>query len=139
MGIETTGARELSADLARASAEAAPKLRAVMERGANNIKRTIQDDLRGSNHFSQVAETVSYDVVEGNLGFAIEIGPDKDRRISGGRPGPLAGIAFENSPSGYFGGSRGGATVRDPQGALDDEQPNLDRYLSEFARGVLDG
>ena len=89
--------------------------RAVVSRGALNIKAQMRAEMSESPHFKGVARAIAYDVHESPLGFEAEIGPSSDT----GSPGNLANIA-------YFGTSKGGgATVPDPQGALDREEPNF--------------
>ena len=99
----------------------------VIERGANNIKRQLRDEMGQSRHFKQVAQAISYDMRSGGAfggGFVeAEIGPTK------GSPGSLANIA-------YFGTSRGGGTVADPRGALEAEMPNLEKFLGDFAEDI---
>lgn len=99
----------------------------VVSRGALNIRRQLQREMRGSRHFSPVARAISYDLRSvGAFGGGVveaEIGPER------GSPGSLANIA-------YFGTSRGGGTVPDPRGALDAEAP---RYLRALADLVGEG
>lgn len=103
---------------------ATPKrVEAVTHRGANNIKRQQQAEMRASKHFGAVAGAISYDLRTGG-GFGggfveAEIGPTK------GAPGSLANIA-------YFGGSRGGGTVPDPSVALEAEEPKFNRALEDL-------
>jgi hypothetical protein len=55
-----------------------------------------------------------------------EIGPHSGP----GQPGAIANV-------GYFGTSRGGGTVPDPQGALDAEAPRLESAIGDLLGGIL--
>lgn len=117
--------RQFSADLRALSNSYRTDARRVMERGANNIKRQLRRDAELSAHFSQIARAINYDVIDNSDSIEIEVGPTK------GSPGSLANIA-------YFGGSRGGGTVADPEVALMDEAPNLERHLADLlVEGML--
>jgi hypothetical protein len=98
--------------------------RGVIAKGAVNIKNRLREQMSASRHFAPVARAISYDLREvGAFGGGIieaEIGPET------GAPGSLANIA-------YFGTSRGGGTVPDPQGALDAEAPAVERWLGDLA------
>ena len=82
-------------------------------------------------YFRQIASTVNYDITThqfaGDASVDAEIGYDK----SAGPAAALAGIAI-------FGTSRpGGATVRNPMEALNDEAPKLDAQLGAIGDGIL--
>lgn len=107
-------ARAFTAKANRAKSDVEP----VMFRAGMNMKRQQQAEFRASRHFSPVASAVTFDVTSGPGYVETEVGPVK------GSPGSLANIAI-------FGGSRGGGTVADPQGSLDNELPNAMRYLRD--------
>lgn len=102
---------------------------AVVKRGAMNIKKQMNAELAASTHFSGIAGSVTYDIREGSAfggGFVeAEIGPDHNRK-----GGALANVA-------YFGTSRGGGTVADPQQALDAEAPRFEAALLKIMGDVL--
>lgn len=100
------------------------EVEAVVEKGALNIKNQLQDEMRGYGRIGgAVAPTISYDI-SGSSAFGggaieAEIGPEK------GGAGSLANIA-------YFGTSKGGGGVPDPQGAVDAEEPKFIKALSDL-------
>lgn len=98
--------------------------RAVVERGANNIKRGIRAQASGSRHFGQIAAAVRYDLRGSGDTIEAEIGYDK------GSPGSLANIAV-------FGTSRGGGTVADPVLALEAEVPRFEQALLDLVEKSL--
>jgi hypothetical protein len=122
---------QLTADLVKAAPLAVLKVEPAVRKGAQNIKKAMQADARKSQHFKQIARTVTYDVNVGQFGgdasIDAEIGYDK----SAGSVAALAGIAI-------FGTSKpGGGTVRNPVEALNDEAPNLEAALGAIGDGIL--
>lgn len=107
-------ARAFEAKANRAKADVEP----VMFKAGMNMKRQQAAEMRASRHFAPVASAISFDVTSGAGFVEVEVGPVK------GSPGSLANIAI-------FGTSRGGGTVADPQGSLDNETPNAMRYLRD--------
>lgn len=121
----------LAADLAAAPALVKRDVRAVVSKGALNIKNQLRDEMRESPSFKGVGGAISYDLREaGGFGADVieaEVGPTTEA----GSPGNLANIA-------YFGTSRGGgATVPDPQGALDAEGPRFVAALEALIAKAL--
>ena len=117
--------RTLAADMTKVDARMLRHLVPVVRRGAVNIKEAMRADLHKSSNagFRHVASTVTFD--ETDDGFGAEIGPTKPA-------GALANIA-------YFGSYKGGGTVRDPTGAMNDEEPNFVRELENVAEGLVWG
>lgn len=113
--------RSLAVDMQRAAAKMPAEVKAVVAKGAVEIKKDLTDKLRDSRHFKGFAR-VSYDLIDG--GFGAEIGPEKN--------GPGAGANLA-----YFGTSRGGGTVEDPIEALNREAPALQRHLEDLAERIL--
>ena len=111
--------RRYATNLGRLGLEAAGEADKILKRGAQNIKTGLQENLRESKHFRQVAASISYDQIGGMRALGYEVGPDKDRHA-----GPLANIAF-------FGTSRGGGTV-DFEGPLREEEPRLVSHLQDL-------
>lgn len=123
MTIDSSGLRRFEFDLRRASAVVRMGVPAVVSRGALNIKNQMAEEMRSSRHFKGAASSISYDLT--HAGTGADIGPDKG---SGG--GALGNIA-------YFGTSRGGGTVPDPQGALEAEVPNFETALGRLGEAAL--
>lgn len=113
--IDASEMTDLAADLSRSGVVAVVKVRPIMSKGALNVKNRMQQDARGSRHFSQIGRTIGYDLIDSVDGIEAEIGPTS----------PLAGIA-------YFGSSKpGGGTVPDPLLALEEEAPRFVQNLAE--------
>lgn len=121
--------RTLALDLAEGATAAYSELRAVLKKGAGNIKDQLVAEARGSYWFSfgnKFPSSIDYDIIEGGSTVTAEIGPNKSRRSAAS----LGNIA-------YFGTSRGGGTVPDPQGALDAEAPNIVEWLGKVGAEVI--
>ena len=127
MGVDadTSELRQFATDLGNAPAEVALEVREIVQRGALSIKRQLITEMGASRSFKGVASSMSYETTIDADGIEALIGPDKDK---GG--GALANIA-------YFGGSRGGGTVPDPQGALDAEAPIVERFIADVLEKVV--
>ena len=124
MAVDASELRALIADLREAPNLVRREARAVISKGALNIKNQMRDEVARSRHF-RFAHTVSYDLKVGGDTIEAEIGPET------GGVGSLAGFA-------YFGGvNGGGGTVPDPQGALVAEAPNVEKYLDALVAKVL--
>lgn len=123
--LESSGFAEAIEAFAAAESAVESQARAVVERGAVNIKKQLQRELGGSRHFKGIARDVSYDIrTAGAFGGGVieaEIGPESGP----GRAGNLANVA-------YFGTSRGGGTVPDPSLALAAEVPKFERELARL-------
>lgn len=110
--------------------------RAVVQKGALNVKNDFNDSFRESSSFKGVAGSVNYDTKFTPSGVAAEIGPDKDRYPGIPGPGrtrpaaPIANIAV-------FGGARGGGTVPDPMKHLDTEAPKIEAAMSALLGKAL--
>lgn len=123
--VDTSELRALAADLGRAPDKVQQGIRPVLAKGALNIKTEMQMDLASSTHFRGITFSVSYDTKVDAGGVEAEIGPDKGRA-----GGALANIA-------YFGTSRGGGTVPDPQVALAAEAPRFEQALADLLGDLL--
>jgi hypothetical protein len=126
LAFEVAGLRELTADLHAAPARVAVGVRKVTSKGALNIKGQLRTEMGSSRSFKGITSTIAYDLIDDNDGITAEIGPSAEP----GSPGNLANIA-------YFGGSRGGGTVPDPQLALDAEEPNFLAALEALTEEVI--
>ena len=124
MAVDASELRALIADLREAPQLVRREARAVISKGALNIKNQMRDEVAKSRHF-RFAHTVTYDLKVAGDTIEAEIGPET------GGVGSLAGFA-------YFGGvNGGGGTVPDPQGALDAEAPNVEKYLDALVTKAL--
>ena len=121
MKINTSEIRALSAEFGRLPPKVEREARAVVKRGAVNIKADLRRQMRKSRWFKGFAN-INFDLDADGLGA--EIGPDKPGRGSG------ANIA-------YFGTSRGGGSVEDPAEALNREAANFEEHLAAIIDKVL--
>jgi len=129
VSVDASDLDGLARDLRKIPALMVPKMRGVVAKSALNTKNIMRKDAQGSQHFKQLAPTISYDLkVHGFGGDGVieaEIGP------SGGGAASLAGIA-------YFGTSRpGGGTVRNPEDAMLEEAPNFYEFAFRATEGLL--
>lgn len=119
---------ELVLDLGAAPAITRTRLRSVMRRGAKNINRQLAREMGRSRHFKGAAGAFAhYDEYDDGDTLTYEMGPAKGK-WSGGNLGNIA----------YFGTSRGGGTVPDPEGALRAEAPAVIGWIEGIAEGILD-
>jgi hypothetical protein len=131
--IDDSGLRAFEVDLREAGSGISAKVTPVVHRGAGNVQRQLNAEMRASTHFKGVLKDgrIDYDLTRtateaGGGIIEAEIGP----RSGPGRSGALANIA-------YFGGSRGGGTVPDPAGALEAEAPRFEKALADVLEQVL--
>jgi len=122
--IDTSEFRAAAAAMGEGLSRLPREVRAVVSKGALNMKTAMNADFRKSRHFKGIAGAVSYDMAGNAYYSEAQIGPEK------GAPGSLANIA-------YFGTSRGGGTVTDPQVRLDDEAPRFEQALAEVAEKAV--
>jgi hypothetical protein len=135
LSADTSDLDALASDFRKIPAEMVPKVKGVVAKSALNTKEIMQADVRRSTHFKGkkkpgLDRSIDYDLKV--LGFGgdgvieAEIGPNKHRN-----PGAsLANIA-------YFGTSRGGGTVRNPEDAMLDEAPNFYEFAFKATEGLL--
>lgn len=127
MSADVSQLRTLVRDLDAVPPKVTKGVPAVVKKGANNVKKTMQSDFSRSRSFGMIARTVTFDTSADMGGIGAEIGPDKSR----GGGASLAHIA-------YWGGANGGGgTVRDPARALEDEGDKFEQALSKLLDGVL--
>ncbi|HZL05136.1 MAG TPA: hypothetical protein VFE45_06920 [Coriobacteriia bacterium] len=126
ISIDTSEVRALAADISRSVTRVAPEVRKVVLVGAMKIKKQMRAEMGSSESFKGTVNSIDFDM-RGNAFYTeAVIGP----KVGSGEKGGLAGIA-------YFGNSRGGGTVSDPQGALDAETPHFERALLDVLGGLL--
>lgn len=127
---DTTELRTLATDMRAVPERLTRHVYPVVAKGALNVKTAMVADMRASTHFSGIARSIGFDIHQtsfaGDGVLEAEIGPSSDA----GSPGNLANVA-------YFGTSRGGGTVRDPQAALDDERPKFEDALGDLLEDLL--
>lgn len=124
--VDVSEVREYAKELTDIPGELSRHAVPALKKGAQNIKTTMQADLRqsGNKGFRHVASTVNYDeVAVSGAGYEVEIGPDKPS-------GALANIA-------YFGSWKGGGTVRDPREALEEEIPAFEKAVDDLIDGLF--
>lgn len=126
--FDASEVRVLSADLRSAPTRAVLAARPVIFKGATKIKEQMRSEMAASTYFKGAAGAIDFDLDA--AGLTAEIGP----KVGPGQRGGLGGIAYGTA---YFGGSRGGGTVPDPQGALDAEAPNVEKALADLMEGML--
>ena len=118
--------RALSVDLSRASMRVQGDVVPLVFVGAMHIKTQMRAEMGASRHFKGSAPAIDFDITDTATTVTAEIGP----KVGSGEIGGLGGIA-------YFGNSRGGGTVADPQGALDVEAPKLERAIDDLMGRLL--
>ena len=118
----------LAADLTHAARDdVREKVRAVVVKGAVNVKAAMRADMRTSRHFRQVAPKITFDTTVRANSVTCDVGPITQGQVVG----DLAHFA-------YFGGANGGGgTVRDPQAALEDEAPQFFAAISDVLDALI--
>lgn len=120
ISVDTSEVRALVADMSRVDARLRPDVSSTVKKGAINVKNDLTAQMRKSRHFKGFAD-IGYDMTDD---FEAEIGPNK--------PGPGAGANIA-----YFGTSRGGGTVEDPEEALNRELPAFEDALGDIAERAV--
>lgn len=128
MTVDASEIQALARDIDSASGRILPEMRKVVSKGALNVKNAMQKDLAASAHFRGIARSVNYDMAGNDHFSEAEIGPSSEP----GSPGNLANIA-------YFGGVRGGGTVRDPREPLEEEAESFFEHVERLAAESLLG
>lgn len=122
---------ELARDLGNLPGELISKVEKVMPATGMAMKKRMQADLMESQHFKQIASSVSYEVKNqsfaGDAAIQVEIGIEMGRGESAG----LNHVA-------YFGTSvSGGGTVSDPVVPMRLEAPKFFGFMEMAAEGLL--
>ncbi len=120
--VDTSELRALEAELEKIPAEKAPQLKAVVVKGAVNIKNGMRADASGGDSYRHFPRSIDFDVIDG--GWGAEIGPDKGRV-----QGALGNIL-------YFGTSKNGP-VLDINGPLNREDPRFVDAIADVAEDIL--
>ena len=115
---------EFALGLGKSADDVGKTMRPVVQKGALNIKKEMQEDASGHPHFSYLPAAISYDTKATRSEISAEIGPDKDKR----------GGAIANIP--YFGTSNNSA-VLDINGPLDREEPPFIKAIENAIEDLL--
>lgn len=124
MPLDTSETQKLINAARNIPDEILPKARAIMQKGAVEMKKNLQEDARGSKYFKQFAKKITYDTKLKAKGVEMEIGPENEKTIGKGG-GPGAAIA-------YFGGANGGGGTLDLDTPVENEFTNIDRYMKNL-------
>jgi hypothetical protein len=130
--FEDREVRLLSADLMAAAAEAPEETRKVVQKGALNIKTDARRRVSSIAHAPTYPLTITYDTEVSATGASAEIGPDKDKKVGGGKhqtPGDL-GHLFE------FGGPHN-APIPHMAPAAAAELPRFEKAMTDLAERLL--
>ena len=122
VSLDTSEVRAAIRDMTSVSTRLRPDIASVVKRGATNIKDDMITQMTNSKHFKGFPD-ISYDMKDD---FEAWIGPNK------GGPGAGANLA-------YFGTSRGGGTVEDPEDTMEREIPAFEEHLGDIAERVVFG
>ena len=120
VSMDVSEVGRLAADLGKAGPAVVPLARAVVEKGALNVKNGMARDATGIGHAPAFPRSITYDV----RGLSAEIGPDKGRR-----QGALGNILA-------FGTSKN-APVWDHTAAIRREEPFFMQHLQRVAAEAL--
>lgn len=128
MRIDASDFDALAADLtAAARADLAAELGPVVSKAAVNVKAGMQADMAASQHFHQVAPSITYDRTVRVGGVEAEVGPETGGRVVG----DLAHLAY------FVGVNGGGGTVRDPEVHLEQEGPRFESAAGDVLDAFL--
>ena len=129
ISVDTSEVRALIADMTGVDARLRPDVSSVIHKGANNVVRDLRSEMGSSASFGHLAGGISYDMVDD---FEAEIGHHKAGHGQKKAPRRGANIA-------YFGTSKGGGSVEDPEEALNRELPALEEHLGDIAERAVFG
>lgn len=118
--------RQFAADLDDAPNVVAPKIHGVLRKGAMNIKEQLRSEAGRSKYFKGIVPSITFSSKIRKDDAEVEIGPDK--KVKGGG---LANIAYFGG-LGWKGSVHTGGTLPDPQGALDAEAPEIEKFISDI-------
>lgn len=120
MRFDVTQVKELAVDLTLAGAGIVPAARAVIEKGALNIKTGARARVTGFPHAPSAPAAISYDMNISATAVEAEIGYDKGKR-QGALGNLLEYGSVKNSP------------IPALAPALREETPNTEKFLAEVA------
>lgn len=116
--VDASQVHALAVDLRKVPAKVHPQVKAVVAKGALNVKKGMREEASGHRFLQHFPYTITYDVTTTPTSIEAEIGPDH-----GKTQGPLAGVV-------YFGTSNSGP-VANLTGPLERELPVFERFLAE--------
>ena len=122
--LDMTEVFKLADDLGKV-AEVANEARKVIVKGALNIKEKMRSEAEGRPMAPGIPRAITYDTEIGADGISAEIGPVK---------GGAGSLAFY-----YYGNSKVGPSIPDPQIALDAEAETTADYLGKVGESILGG
>lgn len=123
--IDASDLKRVAASIDRAAGLAPREVRAVVQRGALNIKRDAQKRIGRGPYLPAYARSISYDIRDNPAGSWAEIGPNKDRP-----QGPLGNVLEFGAP--------GKAPIPHLAPALAAEAPRFERVLEDAVLKALD-
>lgn len=123
--IDSSELRAFAAELTAAQAAAGKETRAVVQKGALNIKQEWQKRWSGLGSAPSLAAAVTYDTKIGASEMSAEIGPDKNKR-----QGPLGNLI-------EFGSVKNGP-IPGGMPALEAEQPRFLKALGDLGARLLE-
>lgn len=115
---------EFALGLDKSISDVRKTMRPVVQKGALNVKKDLQEDATGHPRFRYLPATISYDTKTTQSEISAEIGPDKDKR-----GGAIANVL-------YFGTSKNPA-VLDINGPLDREEPRFIQAIEDAIEDLL--
>lgn len=121
---DISGLNELVADLSAAPAEVQAKSRAVVQKGANNVKEDARRLISGLAHAPAYPASISYDTDFVRGGWEGRVGPDKSK------PQGALGNLLEY-------GSANNAPLAHLGPALDVEGPKFEQAMAQLVEGIL--
>ena len=116
---------KLAVDLGRGNAATIAGARAILQKGALNIKNGMRSDAKGIRHAPAFPASITYDTKITPFGAEAEIGPDKSKR-----QGALGNIL-------YFGTSNNAPVIADYARPLKVEAPIFEKFLGDLAAKYL--
>lgn len=114
----------LAVDLASAATEAQAGVRAVVQKGALNVKTDAQRFAAGLAHAPHYPRSITFDTKVTAAGVEAEIGPDKSR-TQGALGNILEYGTSKNAPVAHLGP------------ALDREGPRFEKAMADLVDGLL--
>lgn len=118
--LDVTDVVKVARDLTIGAAKLQPSLIPVLHKAGQNIKKAAAREATGHPYFKGMGAAWSYDFTVTARGVGIEVGPVK------GGAGSLA-LA-------YFGNSKTGPILPDPQHLLDDEGEQMEPFIEAALR-----
>lgn len=144
MANDASELRQFAQELVTIDPKVSKEAEKVVFKGAMNIKKGMQEQLRASTHFKPIARTVDFDINTDSTGIEAEIGPNPDQ----GDAAHLANIAYFGSSVGVYRGgpkwgqevgrgpAKGGNSV-DFMRPFDEEAPRFRTAMGDVMRNVL--